>query len=133
MINKAEREQAEIFTGEFFPLGIKTMYAIAATMGRGVDAMLGSLLSAFPENDFDKAVKFASEIEKYNSDRKELDKQIRLLNIKTTPFVHLPTKSTHVIFEFTDGSRLFWGRIRMFLHVTPTYYRRELCTSQTLV
>ncbi|OGT42208.1 MAG: ribosome biogenesis GTPase Der [Gammaproteobacteria bacterium RIFCSPHIGHO2_12_FULL_40_19] len=56
VINKAEREQAEIFTGEFFPLGIKTMYAIAATMGRGVDAMLGSLLSAFPENDIDKAV-----------------------------------------------------------------------------
>src|SRR5579885_2889683 len=35
--------------------------------------------------------------------KKDLDKQIQLFNIKTTPFVHLPTKSTHVIFEFTDG------------------------------
>src|SRR5262245_37140504 len=31
--------------------------------------------------------------------KKELDKTIRLLNIENSKFVHLPTKSTHVIFE----------------------------------
>ena len=46
--------------------------------------------------------------------KKELDKQIQLYNIKTTPFVRLPTKSTHVIFEFTDGSRLFYNDFRQF-------------------
>src|SRR6185369_13627473 len=45
---------------------------------------------------------------------KQLDKKIQLLNIKTTPFVHLPTKSTHVIFEFTDGSKLFYNDFRQF-------------------
>src|SRR3989338_7188563 len=46
--------------------------------------------------------------------KKELDKQIRLFNIKTSPLVHLPTKSTHVIFEFTDGSKLFYNDFRQF-------------------
>ena len=46
--------------------------------------------------------------------KKDLDKQIQLFNIKTTPFVHLPTKSTHVIFEFTDGSKLFYNDFRQF-------------------
>ncbi len=46
--------------------------------------------------------------------KKELDKQIQLYNIKTTPFVRLPTKSTHVIFEFMDGSRLFYNDFRQF-------------------
>jgi formamidopyrimidine-DNA glycosylase len=47
-------------------------------------------------------------------DRKHLDKQIRLLNIlKLTP-VRLPAKSTHIIFEFTDGSRLFYNDFRQF-------------------
>src|SRR6185503_8589219 len=40
-------------------------------------------------------------------DRKHLRKKIRLLNLKTFEPVNLPAKSTHVIFEFTDGSRLF--------------------------
>ena len=46
--------------------------------------------------------------------KRELDKQIRLLNIEKTPYVHLPTKSTHVIFEFTDGSKLFYNDFRQF-------------------
>ncbi len=46
--------------------------------------------------------------------RKELDKQIRLLNLKNYKPVHLPAKSTHVIFEFTDGSRLFYNDFRQF-------------------
>jgi formamidopyrimidine-DNA glycosylase len=47
-------------------------------------------------------------------DKKHLDKQIRLLNIpKLTP-VRLPAKSTHIIFEFTDGSRLYYNDFRQF-------------------
>lgn len=47
-------------------------------------------------------------------DKKHLDKSIRLLNIpKLTP-VRLPAKSTHVIFEFTDGSRLYYNDSRQF-------------------
>jgi formamidopyrimidine-DNA glycosylase len=45
---------------------------------------------------------------------KELDKQIRLLNSEKSALVRLPTKSTHVIFEFTDGSRLFYNDFRQF-------------------
>jgi formamidopyrimidine-DNA glycosylase len=46
--------------------------------------------------------------------KKELDKQIRLFNIPSYKPVHLPTKSTHVIFEFTDGSKLFYNDFRQF-------------------
>jgi formamidopyrimidine-DNA glycosylase len=46
--------------------------------------------------------------------KKELDKQLRLLNIEDYPAVRLPAKSTHVIFEFTDGSKLFYNDFRQF-------------------
>jgi formamidopyrimidine-DNA glycosylase len=46
--------------------------------------------------------------------KKELDKQIRLFNIEKSPLVRLPGKSTHVIFDFTDGSRLFYNDFRQF-------------------
>ena len=46
--------------------------------------------------------------------KKELDKQIRLFNNLNSTEVRLPTKSTHVIFEFTDGSRLFYNDFRQF-------------------
>jgi len=46
--------------------------------------------------------------------KKELDKQIRLFNIPNYPLVRLPGKSTHVIFKFTDGSRLFYNDFRQF-------------------
>jgi formamidopyrimidine-DNA glycosylase len=47
-------------------------------------------------------------------DKKHLDKQIRLLNLENYKPVRLPAKSTHVIFEFTDGSRLFYNDFRQF-------------------
>jgi formamidopyrimidine-DNA glycosylase len=47
-------------------------------------------------------------------DKKQLDKQIRLLNLENYKPVHLPAKSTHVIFEFTDGSKLFYNDFRQF-------------------
>ncbi|HYC80001.1 MAG TPA: bifunctional DNA-formamidopyrimidine glycosylase/DNA-(apurinic or apyrimidinic site) lyase [Candidatus Binatia bacterium] len=46
--------------------------------------------------------------------KKELDKQLRLLNIENYTPVRLPAKSTHVIFEFTDGSKLFYNDFRQF-------------------
>lgn len=46
--------------------------------------------------------------------KKHLDKPIRLLNIPHITPVRLPAKSTHVIFEFTDGSRLFYNDFRQF-------------------
>jgi formamidopyrimidine-DNA glycosylase len=46
--------------------------------------------------------------------KKELDKQIRLFNIPRYEPVHLPAKSTHVIIEFTDGSKLFYNDFRQF-------------------
>ena len=47
-------------------------------------------------------------------DKKHLDKQIKLLNIENYTPVRLPAKSTHVIFEFTDGSKLFYNDFRQF-------------------
>ncbi|MBX4191805.1 MAG: hypothetical protein KW804_03330, partial [Candidatus Doudnabacteria bacterium] len=47
-------------------------------------------------------------------DKKQLDKQIRLLNLVNYKPVHLPAKSTHVIFELSDGSRLFYNDFRQF-------------------
>lgn len=46
--------------------------------------------------------------------KQELAKQIRLFNIEKSPLVRLPTKSTHVIIEFTDGSKLFYNDFRQF-------------------
>ncbi len=46
--------------------------------------------------------------------KKEMDKELRLLNIPNLKPVRLPAKSTHVIFEFTDGSKLFYNDFRQF-------------------
>jgi formamidopyrimidine-DNA glycosylase len=46
--------------------------------------------------------------------KKELNRQIRLLNIEKLAPVRLPAKSTHVIIEFTDGSKLFYNDFRQF-------------------
>ena len=46
--------------------------------------------------------------------KKELDKQIRLLNLLNYKPVHLPAKSTHVIFDLSDGSKLFYNDFRQF-------------------
>ncbi|HLB56958.1 MAG TPA: ribosome biogenesis GTPase Der [Coxiellaceae bacterium] len=54
VVNKAEREQADVATSEFYELGLKTIYAIAAGSGRGVDAMLAKILSEFPEDKTEK-------------------------------------------------------------------------------
>lgn len=47
-------------------------------------------------------------------DKKHLDKQLKLLNIENITPVRLPAKSTHIIFDFTDGSKLFYNDFRQF-------------------
>jgi formamidopyrimidine-DNA glycosylase len=46
--------------------------------------------------------------------KKDLDKPVRLFNIPRYEPVRLPAKSTHVIIEFTDGSKLFYNDFRQF-------------------
>ncbi|MGE5298379.1 MAG: bifunctional DNA-formamidopyrimidine glycosylase/DNA-(apurinic or apyrimidinic site) lyase [Acidobacteriaceae bacterium] len=46
--------------------------------------------------------------------KKDLAKQVRLLNIENYPKTSLPAKSTHVIFDLSDGSRLFYNDMRQF-------------------
>ncbi len=54
LVNKAERESSDIASSEFYELGIKNIFAIAANTGRGVDATLAQILSTFPENTVEK-------------------------------------------------------------------------------
>ncbi len=46
--------------------------------------------------------------------RKKTAGKYRLLNKINAPLVQLPGKHTHVIFEFTDGSRLYFNDMRRF-------------------
>jgi len=46
--------------------------------------------------------------------RKKSDGKYRILNKITAPLVQFPTKHTHVIFTFTDGSILYFSDVRKF-------------------
>ncbi|MCX7126171.1 MAG: ribosome biogenesis GTPase Der [Gammaproteobacteria bacterium] len=57
VVNKADRQdQPELVCAEFYALGLKSMHVISANGGRGVEAMLTSILSAFPETNIEKEV-----------------------------------------------------------------------------
>lgn len=45
---------------------------------------------------------------------KRTGSKYKILNKVTAPLVKLPTKHTHVIFHFTDGSTLFYNDLRQF-------------------
>ncbi len=45
---------------------------------------------------------------------KRTESKYRILNKLTAPMVKLPTKHTHVIFKFTDGSTLYYNDVRQF-------------------
>ncbi len=65
--------------------------------------------------------------------RKRSGSQYRILNKLTAPLVKLPGKYTHVIFEFKDGSKLFFNDLRQFgylklIHDTDMEKVRELAT-----
>jgi len=49
--------------------------------------------------------------------KRELGKPVRLLNVASATPVRLPAKSTHVIIEFKDGSRLYYNDFRQFGYV----------------
>lgn len=44
LVNKSDREQAELVTSEFYQLGFENIQVIAATTGRGVQALLSDVL-----------------------------------------------------------------------------------------
>ena len=48
VVNKADRELAGVASSEFHALGLKQLFVISATSGRGVNDMLTQLLAYFP-------------------------------------------------------------------------------------
>ncbi len=46
--------------------------------------------------------------------RKKTNGQYRIINKLTAPLVQLPSKYTHVIFHFTEGSTLYFNDVRQF-------------------
>jgi formamidopyrimidine-DNA glycosylase len=46
--------------------------------------------------------------------RKKTSGKYRILNKPTAPLVQFPTKHTHVMFRFTDGSTLYFSDVRKF-------------------
>lgn len=49
IVNKVDGIDENIATSDFYSLGVETMYAIAASHGRGVRAMIDAVLANFPE------------------------------------------------------------------------------------
>lgn len=45
---------------------------------------------------------------------KRTGSKYRILNKKTAPLVKMPSKHTHVVFRFTDGSTLYYNDMRQF-------------------
>ena len=48
LVNKIDGANADIVTGEFYQLGAHKLFTIAATSGRGIEAMMEELLQQFP-------------------------------------------------------------------------------------
>ncbi|MCL5435754.1 MAG: hypothetical protein M1275_01605, partial [Patescibacteria group bacterium] len=46
--------------------------------------------------------------------KSELNRQVRIINKTDAPLYRMPAKYTHVIFTFTDGSKLFYNDLRQF-------------------
>lgn len=46
--------------------------------------------------------------------RKKTGSQYRIVNKPNAPLVKLPSKSTHVVFHFSDGSTLYYNDVRQF-------------------
>jgi len=51
VVNKIDGVNEDIASSDFYALGIESMYAIAASHGRGVKAMIDDLLLAFPDDE----------------------------------------------------------------------------------
>ena len=53
VVNKIDGLNEDIATGDFYALGVESMYAIAASHGRGVRGMIEQVLKVFPDTDED--------------------------------------------------------------------------------
>jgi GTP-binding protein len=53
VVNKIDGLNEDVVTGDFYALGVDTLFAIAASHGRGVNSMIESILSTFPEPEDD--------------------------------------------------------------------------------
>ena len=51
VVNKVDREDADILSAEFHALGLGEPYAISASHGRGVEALMEQALALFPADD----------------------------------------------------------------------------------
>lgn len=51
LVNKSDREQAEVVTGDFYKLGFAEPIAISATMKRNVESTIEQCLQQFPEDE----------------------------------------------------------------------------------
>jgi GTP-binding protein len=51
VVNKIDGVNEELATSDFYALGVDSMFAIAATHGRGVRAMIEQVLAEFPEEE----------------------------------------------------------------------------------
>ena len=51
VVNKIDGLNEEVATGDFYSLGIESMYAIAASHGRGVRNMIEQVLESFPDSE----------------------------------------------------------------------------------
>jgi GTP-binding protein len=49
VVNKIDGLNEDVVTGEFYSLGVQSMYAIAASHGRGVRSMIDRVLATFPD------------------------------------------------------------------------------------
>lgn len=55
VVNKSDRDSGEVASSDFYTLGIKKIFPISATTGRGVEAMIAALLSEFTEEKSEDA------------------------------------------------------------------------------
>ncbi|EKD92393.1 MAG: hypothetical protein ACD_29C00028G0001 [uncultured bacterium] len=55
VVNKAEREQADIANSEFYELGFAHLYTISANINRGIEKMMLDLMREYPASSSDDA------------------------------------------------------------------------------
>lgn len=54
VVNKIDGLNEDIATSDFYTLGVDSLYAIAASHGRGVRSMIDSVLEAFPDAEYEQ-------------------------------------------------------------------------------
>lgn len=54
LVNKADREEASLVNADFYGMGFGDPHPISATLGRGVESLMGQLLAPFPKAELPK-------------------------------------------------------------------------------